>query len=100
MKFDSHPQSSSPESLLIPFNSRPVAPLQNHALAPGEEVLGENPQLSFETPPEFLIPHVGAQSGRPAVLVQPDGGDAGFQLTSECRLARGGKPTDQDEPRR
>ena len=41
MQFDSHPQSSRPESFLIPFNSRPVAPLQNHALAPGEEILGK-----------------------------------------------------------
>src|SRR5437773_3667040 len=39
MQFDSHPQSSRPESFLISFNSRPVAPLQDHALALGEEIL-------------------------------------------------------------
>ncbi len=39
MQFDSNLQSSRPESLLIPFNSSPMAPLQNHALTPGEEIL-------------------------------------------------------------
>src|SRR5438093_9283125 len=29
VQFDSHPQSSRPQSFLIPFNSRPVAPLQD-----------------------------------------------------------------------
>ena len=56
MQFDSYPQSSRPESFLIPFHSRPVAPFQNHALAPGEEILRKNPQLMFETHSEFLIP--------------------------------------------
>src|SRR6266567_5314778 len=100
MQFDSHPQSSRPESLLIPFNARPVAPLQNHALAPGEEVLGKKPQLMFETHSEFFIPQIGTQLSRPLVLIQPDGGDFGCELTSECRLARGWEPTDQHEPRR
>src|SRR6266704_1243717 len=100
MQFDSHPQSSRPESLLIPFNSRPVAPLQNHALALGEEMLGKNPQPMFETHSKFFIPQIGAQLSRPPVLIQPDGGDFGCELTSECRLARGRKPTDQHEPRR
>ena len=52
MQFDAHPQSSRPESFLIPFNSHPMAPFQNHALALGEEILGKNPQLMFETHPE------------------------------------------------
>jgi hypothetical protein len=33
-----------------------MAPLQNHALSPGEEFLGKNPQLMFETHSEFVIP--------------------------------------------
>ena len=99
MQFDSHPQSSRPESFLIPFNSRPVAPLQNHALALGEEVLGKNPQLMFQTHSEFVIPQVRAQLSHPLVLVQSDSGDFGCELTSECRLARGWKPADQNEPR-
>src|SRR5205085_157198 len=100
MQFDSHPQSSRPESFLIPFNSRPVAPLQNHALALGEEIPGKNPQLMLETRSEFFIPQVGTELSRPPVLIQPDSGDFGCELTSECRLARGRKPTDQHEPRR
>ncbi len=100
VQFDSNPQSSRPKSFLISFNSRPVAPLQNHALALGKEVLGKNPQLSFETHSEFFIPQIGAQLRRPPVLIQPNGGDFGCEPTSECRLARGWKPTDQHEPRR
>ena len=100
MQFDSHPQSARPESFLIPFNSRPVAPLQNHALAPGEEIPGKHPQLMFETHSKFFIPHIGTQLSRPPVLIQPDGADFGRELTSECRLSRGRKPTDQHEPRR
>ena len=100
MQFDSYAQSSRPESLFIPFNSRPVAPLQNHALASGEEILGKNPQLMFQTRSKFFIPQIGTQLRRPRVLVQPDGGDFGCELTSECRLARRWKSTDQDEPRR
>jgi hypothetical protein len=69
-----------------------VAPLQNHALALGEEILGQNPQLMFETHSEFVIPQVGAQLSRPRVLIQPDSRDFGCELTSECRLARGWKP--------
>ena len=69
MQFDSHAQSSRPESFLVPFNSRPVAPLQDHALAPGEEILGKNPQLMLETHPEIFIPQIGAQLSRPPVLV-------------------------------
>src|SRR5579863_10448513 len=99
MQFDFHPQSSRRESFLIPFNSRPMAPFQNHALAPCEEVLGKNPQLMFETHSEFFIPHIGAQSSDPPVLIQLDGGDFGCELTSECRLTRGRKPTDQHKPR-
>src|ERR1035438_10339387 len=100
MQFDSHPQGSRPKSFLIPFNSRPVAPLQNHALAPGEEILGKNPQLVFETHSEFFIPQIRAELGRPTILIQPDGWDFGCEMTSERRLARGGKPTDQHKPRR
>ena len=83
MQFDSHPQRSRPESFLIPFNSGPVTPVQNHALALGEEILGENPQLMFETHSEFFIPQIGAQLSRPPVLVQPDGGEFGCELSSE-----------------
>src|SRR5439155_19515627 len=61
MQFDSDPQSSSSESFLIPFNSRPVPPLQAHALVPGEQIPGQQPQLALETHSEFFIPHVGAQ---------------------------------------
>src|ERR1700733_6513135 len=82
VQFDTDPQSSRPESFLIPFNSRPVAPLQNHALAPSEEILGKNPQLMFETRPEFLIPQIGPQLSRPPVLIQPDGGVCAWELTS------------------
>src|ERR1039457_2158266 len=71
MQFDSHPQSSRPESFLIPFNSRPVAPLQNHALAAGEEILGKNPQLMFKTHSEFFIPQIGAQLSRPPPKLAP-----------------------------
>jgi threonine/homoserine/homoserine lactone efflux protein len=39
-----------------------VAPLQNHALALGEEILGQNPQLMFETHSEFA-------PGRDSMLV-------------------------------
>ena len=98
MQFDSHPQSSRSESFLIPFNSRPVAPLQNHALTLGEEILGEKPQLAFETDSKFVIPQIDTKFNRPPVFIQPDGGDFGRELTSECRLARGWKPTDQHEP--
>ena len=100
MQFDSHPQSARPESFLIPFNSRPVAPLQDHALALREKLEGERPQLRLDTGSKLVILHVGAQLSHPVVLVQPDGGDFGCELTSECRLARGRKPTDQHEPRR
>ena len=100
MQLDSHPQSSRPEPFLIPFTSRPVAPLQNHALALGEEMLGKNPKLMFETNSEFFIPHIGAQLSCPPVLIQPDGGNFGCELTSKCRLAGGPKPTDQHEPSR
>ncbi len=60
MQFDSHAQRSRPESFLVSFNSRPVAPLQNHALTMGEKFLGESPQLSFETDSELVVPHIGA----------------------------------------
>src|SRR2546426_7071279 len=92
MQFDSHPQSSRPESLLIPFNSRPVAPLQNHALAVGEEILGKTPQPMFETHSKFFIPQIGAQLSRPPVLIQPDGGDFGCELTSSADLPEAGSP--------
>ena len=59
MQFDSHPQSSRPESLLVSFNSRPVAPLQNHALTLGEELTGESPQLPFDTDSKLVVPHIG-----------------------------------------
>ena len=100
MQFDSDPQSSRTESFLISFYSRPVAPLQNHALTPGEEILRKSPQLVFEAHSEFVIPQIGAQLSRPPVLIQPHGGDFECELTSECRLARGWKPTDQHESRR
>ena len=75
MQFDSHPQSSRRVSFLIPFNSCPMAPLQDHAQALGEEILGKNPQLMFETHSEFFIPQIGTQLSRPPVPIQPDGGD-------------------------
>src|SRR5271170_7040865 len=98
MEFDPHPQSSRPKSFLIAFNACPVAPLQDHALAPGEEILGKNPQPILETVPEIFIPQIGAQSSRPLVLIQPDGWDIGCEPSSERRLARRWKPTDQYEP--
>jgi len=76
-----------------------MAPFQNHALAPGEEILGKNPQLMFETHSEFVIPQIGAQLSRPPVLIQSDGEDFECELPSESRFARGWKPTDQHEPR-
>jgi len=100
MQFDSDPQSSRPESFLISFNSRAVASLQDDALAPSEEILGKNPQLVFDTHSEFFIPQIAAQLSHPSVFIQPDGGDFGCEPTSEYRLARSWKPTDQHEPRR
>ena len=100
VQFDTYPQCPRPESFLIPFDSCPVAPLQDHTLAPLEEILGKNPKLVFEAHSEFFVPHIGTQLRRPPVLVQPDGADLGCEPTSERRLARGRKPTDQDEPRR
>ncbi len=87
MQFDSYPQGSRPESFLVSFNSRPVTPLQNYTLTLGEEIPRKNPQLMFETHSELFIPYIGAQLSCPPVLVQPDGGDFGCELTSECRLA-------------
>ena len=60
MQFDSHPQCSRPESFLVSFNSSPVAPLQNHALTLGEELLGESPQLTFDTDSKLGVPHIFA----------------------------------------
>src|SRR6266508_2391408 len=68
VQFDSHPQGSRPKPFLIPFSSRPVAPLQDHALALGQEILGKNPQLMFDTHSELVVPQVGAQLGHPPVL--------------------------------
>ncbi len=98
MQFDSHSQSSRPESFLIPLHSRPVAPLQDHALTLGEEIQGKNPQLMLETRSEFFIPQIGTQLSDPPVRIQPDGGDFGCELTGECRLARSWKPANQHEP--
>ncbi len=69
MQFDSHPQSSRSESLLVSFNSRPVAPLQDHALTLGEELTGESPQLPFETDSKLVVPHIGTQLSHPLVLI-------------------------------
>ena len=71
MQFDSHSQGPCSESFLIPFNSRRVAPLQDHTLTLGEEFLGKSPQLPFETEPKLVVPGVVTQLGRPLVLVQP-----------------------------
>ncbi len=60
MQFDSHPQCSRPESFLVSFNTSPVAPLQYHALTLGEELLGESPQLTFDTDSELGVPHIFA----------------------------------------
>ncbi len=60
MQFDSHPQCSRPESFLVSFNSSPVAPLQNHALTLGEQLLGESPQLTFDTDSKLVVPHIFA----------------------------------------
>ena len=60
MQFDCHPQSSRPESLLVSFNSRPMAPLQDHALTLSEEFLSESPQLPFEKDPKLVVPHIRA----------------------------------------
>ena len=76
-QLDSNSQRSRPESLLVPFDSRPVAPFQNHPLAAGEEILGKRPQLMFEPHSECFIPQIGAKLSRPPVLIQPDGGDLG-----------------------
>ena len=99
MQFDSYAQHHAPSRFSSRSTSRPVAPFQNDALALGEEVQGENPQLMFQTHSECFIPQLGAQLGRPPVLIQSDSRDFGCELTSECRLARGWKPTDQYEPR-
>ncbi len=57
------------------------------------------PRLCFEAGSELVVPHVVTQLGRPVVLVQPDRGDPAGELACECRLARGWKPTDQNEAR-
>jgi hypothetical protein len=75
-----------------------MAPLQDHALTFGEEFLRKGPQLCFEKDPKLVVPHVETQLRRPLVLVQPDRGDLGGKLARKCRLARGGKPADQNEP--
>ena len=87
VQFNSHPQSSGGESFLIAFCARPVSPLQNHALTFGEELLGENPQLCFEAVSKLFVPHVGAESSDPFVSIEPDRGNLGSELASECRLA-------------
>jgi hypothetical protein len=99
MQLDSDPERSRPESFLIAFNSRPVAPLQNHAVTLSEEILGKNPQLTFEPNSKLFVPDINTEARCPLVLVQPDGWDFRCKLTSESRFARGGKPTDQHEPR-
>ena len=60
MQFDSHPQCSRPESFLVSFNSSPMAPLQNHALTLGEELLSQSPQLTFDTGSKLVVPHIFA----------------------------------------
>jgi hypothetical protein len=100
MQFYSHPQGPCPEAFLISFDSGPVAPFQNDALTPGEELLGKCPQLIFEAHPEFVIPYIATQLAHPPVLIQSDGADFRCKLTSQRRLARGWKPTDQHKPRR
>jgi hypothetical protein len=49
----------------------------------GKKILGKNPQLMFETHSKCFIPQVGAESSRPLVFIQPDGGNFGCELTSE-----------------
>src|SRR5580704_16004708 len=100
MQFHSHPQSSRSQSFLIPFNSRPVTPFQNHVLALGEEILGKSPQLIFKPDSKLVVPHIVTQLSGPSVLVQPNSGNLGGELASEYRLTRGWKPTDEHEPRR
>jgi hypothetical protein len=99
VELDSHPQGSGPEAFLITLGSRPVAPLQNHTLAPGEKVQRQRPQPNFETDSKMFIPQIGAQVRGPLVLVQPNGGDFGCEPSRQRRLARGREPADQDEPR-
>src|SRR5262249_24062366 len=43
VQFDPHAQSPGPQSLLISFSAPPVAPLQDHTLTLGEELLAERP---------------------------------------------------------
>ena len=100
MQFNSHPQSPSSESFLVAFSARPMAPLQNHALALREELLGKRPQLSFNAVSKLFVPHIGAESRYPFVSIEPDRRNPGSELARQCRLARGGKTTDQNEPRR
>ena len=92
MEFDAHPESSGPESFLIPFDAGPVAPLQNDALASGEEIPGKCPQLIFETDSKRFIPQIGAQLRRPFVLVQPDGGNVGCGRRASADLPDAGSP--------
>src|SRR5690348_12027854 len=80
VQLDPDAQGPGPESLLVAFDARPVAPLQDDALAVGEELLGERPQLRFQEDAEVVVPDVMTQTSRPRVLVQPDGGDPGGEL--------------------
>jgi len=78
-----------------------MAPLQDHALSQGEEFPGTRPQLTLDAHSVGVVPHVGAESGDPLVLVQPDGWDLGCQAMGTCRLPRCfprcWKPTGQHE---
>ena len=87
MQFHFHSQSSRPESFLIPFDPRPVTPLQNHALPAGQEILGKKPQLMLKPDSELVIPQIGAQLSCPSVLIQPDSGSLEGELPGECRFA-------------
>ncbi len=84
MQFDFHPQGSRPESFPIPINARPVAPLQNHALTLGEEILGKSPQLLFETDSKVVVRHIVTKFSRPPVLIRPDRRNLWGELASEC----------------
>src|SRR2546425_7105048 len=71
------PPKLAPRVVSHPVQLAPSGPTPKSRSGPGEEILGKNPQLMFETHSEFFIPQIGAQLSHPPVLIQPDGGDFG-----------------------
>jgi hypothetical protein len=92
MQLDSDPQGPRSESFLIPFDSRPVTPLQDHTLTVSEQLLGQHPQLCFEEDPKLVVPHVATQLSRPVVLSNLIAGILGASRRASVVLPEAGSP--------